>query len=286
MPEEFLPGFYNVHMRRGENQVQTCKSIKTEALDSGTALVLEYQDGNIEVAPDLISQYIGMVYEIIRKMKIYGSYEEVDCLHEGVLEILISAKSFDIREGVCFSTFVYPNIRQKIHYILRSNSRTIHIPHNQEADWARMGRIEAELMVVKGRQPSREEVAEEANISPVRVDTLRRTFSLREHVRSMEIETEDGDTLHDVIADSSSTSPFEMIIAKELRETVTDAFSILDKRERLVIERRFGFKTGCIQTQHQIGQHLGISGSMVEKIQRRSLAKVKERLQGEDLGPH
>ena len=59
----------------------------------------------------------------------------------------------------------------------------------------------------------------------------------------------------------------------------------LDKREKLIISKRYGLNTGtgCVMkpmTQREVAANLDISRSYVSRIEKRALQKLKERFDG------
>ncbi|HHY15715.1 MAG TPA: sigma-70 family RNA polymerase sigma factor [Firmicutes bacterium] len=58
------------------------------------------------------------------------------------------------------------------------------------------------------------------------------------------------------------------------RARLADKLNCLSKRERLVLELRFGLGQKERQTQRQIGRQLGISRSYVSRIEKKALGKL------------
>lgn len=54
---------------------------------------------------------------------------------------------------------------------------------------------------------------------------------------------------------------------------------VLTKREREIIELRYGLRTGTEVTQRAVGDLFGISRSYVSRIEKRALSKMREELQ-------
>jgi RNA polymerase sporulation-specific sigma factor len=52
----------------------------------------------------------------------------------------------------------------------------------------------------------------------------------------------------------------------------------LKKRERTVIELRYGLSNGTVKTQREIAQMLGISRSYVSRIEKRAIKKLSKEL--------
>jgi len=69
--------------------------------------------------------------------------------------------------------------------------------------------------------------------------------------------------------------------ANTIKNTVATLLSSLNNRNRDVISRRFGLKTGKRETLESIGQSYDITRERVRQIEEASLASIREDLQGE-----
>jgi len=59
---------------------------------------------------------------------------------------------------------------------------------------------------------------------------------------------------------------------------LAEKFSCLSKRERTVLELRFGLGNNDRQTQRQISRLLGISRSYVSRIEKRAISKLQSEM--------
>ena len=87
-------------------------------------------------------------------------------------------------------------------------------------------------------------------------------------------------TLADVIASAENPVADTAINNSACRAVRSAAQSILDERERIVIEMRYGFANGIAMPQREVGKKLGISRSYVSRIEKRALAKLNSCLSG------
>lgn len=78
---------------------------------------------------------------------------------------------------------------------------------------------------------------------------------------------------------SSDRNEVEEIVVLNLdRSQLAQKFACLSRRERTVIELRFGLGQQERHTQRQIGKLLGISRSYVSRIEKRALGKLLEQM--------
>jgi RNA polymerase sporulation-specific sigma factor len=66
----------------------------------------------------------------------------------------------------------------------------------------------------------------------------------------------------------------ELLDAKLQEEKIRGKMGVLTRRERQVIEMRYGLFTGLKETQREIARKLGISRSYVSRIEKRALKKI------------
>lgn len=81
-------------------------------------------------------------------------------------------------------------------------------------------------------------------------------------------------TLMDAIAAPPQRSVCEQIVLEEQLRQLQQFLPLLDERELLIIEKRFGLHGRREQTQKEIAQELGISRSYVSRIEKRAFLKL------------
>lgn len=64
----------------------------------------------------------------------------------------------------------------------------------------------------------------------------------------------------------------------QIKKVVTQLISVLNPRNREIISRRFGLKTGAKETLESIGESYSITRERVRQIEEASLAQIRERL--------
>lgn len=79
--------------------------------------------------------------------------------------------------------------------------------------------------------------------------------------------------LYDIIEDPS-LSPIEKIISEESSTNIHNALKILTKREKEIINLRYGLDSNIPLTQREIADKMNISRSYVSRIEKRALTKI------------
>jgi RNA polymerase primary sigma factor len=86
---------------------------------------------------------------------------------------------------------------------------------------------------------------------------------------------EEDSALGDFIEDATAESPFE-IASKNLRdENVCRALAVLPRREREVIEMRFGLTGGHPRTLEEVGQAFNVTRERIRQIENHTLKKLE-----------
>ncbi|WP_324717584.1 RNA polymerase sporulation sigma factor SigK [Carboxydochorda subterranea] len=92
----------------------------------------------------------------------------------------------------------------------------------------------------------------------------------------------DGDgndvTLIDVLG-SDADSVSEAVEAQAEKDRLRRTLTTLTKRERWVLQMRYGLLDGMRKTQRDVSRQLGISRSYVSRIEKRALTKLQQQLQ-------
>ena len=181
------------------------------------------QKGDKEALRKLIESNLRFVVSYVKRYQGMG-LPLLDLIHEGNLGLIEAAKRYDPTKNVKFISYAVWWIRQAIINALTQNSRIYHLPQKISDQISEMKKVKAELKKRLGREPTRQEVAEEMRLSPEEIEDMEildeRNVSLSDPYYDEDIEVEDR--VEDQVTPSVEYQIIKNSIEKQVREMVNE----------------------------------------------------------------
>ena len=253
----YLRAIGRVPLLNAHEEVELAKRIERGDISAKQHMV----EANLRLVVSIAKGYVGRGLTFL------------DLIQEGSLGLIRAVEKFDHRKGYKFSTYATWWIRQAVTRAIADKGRTIRIPVHMVERLNKVAHTERTLIQRLGREPTNAEIAAELQASVQEVREIMRMAQ-----QPVSLEKPMGRTRHrarGLRRGRRPPTPFEVASQHLRRESIARMLAVLPRREREVIEMRYGITGGPQRTLEEVGRAFNITRERVRQIESRTLKKLQ-----------
>ncbi len=237
-------------------------------MEEVSVLIAKSQKGDKAAREMLIENNLGLVHAVVRRF--YGrGIEAEDLFQIGVIGLMKAIDKFDLSFEVKFSTYAVPLISGEIKRFLRDDgpvkiSRTV-----KENSW-KVNKASAHLQNALGRDPTLQEIAEEADLPIEDVVMAAESAKTVESIYTVVYQSDGSDMyLIDKMSEKKPDVGEEVVDQLLLKQLLNE----LEANERKLIYLRF-FQN---KKQVEVAQIMGITQVQVSRLEKKILLAMRKK---------
>jgi RNA polymerase primary sigma factor len=243
-------------------------------------LAKRVERGDMEAKDRMVNANLRLVISQARRYQGQG-LPMGDLIQEGMLGLIRAVEKFDWRRGFKFSTYGTLWIRQSIQRGLQNSGRTIRVPVHIGQRERKVKKAEQQLATQLGRDPTDEEIAQEAELPE---EQVREARELTRNLASLDQAVgEDGESALGDLLPSERPGPDDEVGSALGDQRVREVVGRLADPERAVVILRFGLGGDEPRSLRETGTELGISAERTRQLEEQALRRLADGGELEEL---
>ncbi len=220
--------------------------------------------GDLRARQKLIEANLRLVVSVAKRYSNQG-LPLLDMIQEGNIGLMRAAQK---------CTYATWWIRQAISRAIAEHSRTIHIPVHVVEFIYKIKRVARRIYQEQGIEALPEQIAAEVGLPKERIVEL---LSVSEQPISLDAPMADDEQYHlaDAIEDTTMAAPVDEVSQRVLRANIEEAMTILNPRERTILEMRYGLQDGHFHTLDEVSVEFKLTRERIRQIEVKALRKLR-----------
>jgi len=247
----------------GAEELETAKKMADGNDQERNEARQKLNQSNLRLVVHIAKRYVGRT-----------SLQFLDLIQEGNIGLMKAVEKFDYTKGFRFSTYATWWIRQSITRAMADQSRIIRIPVHMVETINRLLKATRLLQQDLGRDPTVQELAKELNLTPERIEEIRRISQDTTSIDSPLGDDGEG-VVMDTIADTTIQEPTQSAYGVMLKEQLLAVIGGLTPREQKVIRLRYGIDDGKPRTLEEVGREFKVTRERIRQIEAKALRKLR-----------
>ena len=199
-----------------------------------------------------------------------------DLISEGNFGLIKAAQRFNASRGFKFITYAVWWVRQSILLALGEHGRLVRVPLYRQNEIREIGSSRQELEQRLEREPSLEELAQNAAMTPRKITEILLASGSHVSLDTPDPEQQSNSLLEQLDSDHHSALEAAQL-ERSMQTKVDNMISTLPSREAEIIRMYFGLNGSAPQTLKQLAVRYRVTHERMRQIKERALMRLRRR---------
>lgn len=211
----------------------------------------------------------------IAKRYVHFGVPFMDLIEEGNMGLMKAVEKFNPQKGYRFSTYAAWWIKQSITRSISEQGKIIRIPVYMQELLNKYKKIAERLSQKLHRIATEAEIAKKMKLPAEKIHEINR-WTLKPASLEEPMGEDGEDQIKDIIEDKNAVSPQEELQNFLQRERIDNLLDKMSKREKEILDLRFGLIDGSTHTLAEVSKKIGVSRERIRQIEESALKKLRK----------